>query len=151
MKIMCTRRLVVDGLGWAHPSLPPHPMQHTPFASVQGPAAAVIELTGHRQGSMTGFSHAPISLTHVPADHVQGQVLLPDLLRLPPLGRLPAAAAEDAPRGLGPAPWLPDLRALEADLHGDHRQAAAPPAGSRHSGRWQVTRTREARGQAWPV
>uniref|UniRef100_A0A8C9BUB2 Uncharacterized protein n=1 Tax=Phocoena sinus TaxID=42100 RepID=A0A8C9BUB2_PHOSS len=58
-------------------------------------------------------------------DHVQGQVLLPDLLGLPALGELPAAAAEDAPRGLSPAPRLPDV-ALEADLHGDHRGAERP-------------------------
>lgn len=44
-----------------------------------------------------------------PTDHVQGQVLLPDLLGLPALGELPAAAAADVPRGLGPAPRLPDL------------------------------------------
>lgn len=72
-------------------------VQHTAFASVQGSAAFVIELTGHRQGSIIGLSHQPVSLAHVPADHVQGQVLLPDLLRLPPLGELPAAAAEDTP------------------------------------------------------
>ena len=142
----CTWRLVGGGLGWAHPS---PSMQHTPFANVQGPTAFVIELTGHRQGSITGLSYPPVSLARVPADHVQGQVLLPDLLGLPPLGELPAAAAEDTPRGLGPAPRLPDLRALEADLHGDHRRAAAPPPGPRHSGWWQVTRTREA--TAWPV
>uniref|UniRef100_A0A8D2FMB4 Dispatched RND transporter family member 3 n=1 Tax=Theropithecus gelada TaxID=9565 RepID=A0A8D2FMB4_THEGE len=59
-------------------------------------------------------------------DHVQGQILLPDLLRLPALGELPPAAAAGLPRGLSPAPGLPDLRALEADLHGNRRGAERP-------------------------
>lgn len=83
--------------------------QHTLFASGQRPAAAVTEQTSYHQGSSVGHSCPPVSLAHVPADHVQGQVLLPDLLGLPALGELPAAAAEDAPRGLSPAPRLPDV------------------------------------------
>lgn len=59
------------------------------------------------------------------ADHIQGEILLPDLLRLPPVGKLHPGAARLPAAVLGPAAGLPDLRALEADLHGNHRRDAA--------------------------
>lgn len=55
-------------------------------------------------------------------DHIQGEVLLSDLLRLPAVGELHPGAARLAPAVLRSAAGFPDLRALEADLHGNHRR-----------------------------
>lgn len=54
-------------------------------------------------------------------DHIQGEILLSDLFRLPSVGELHPGAARLPPAVLGSATGFPDLRALEADLHGNHR------------------------------
>lgn len=41
------------------------------------------------------------------------------------MGDIPAAATPTLPRGLCSPAWFPDLRALEADFHGDNRQVTA--------------------------
>lgn len=107
-----------------------HPPPHTPRSVCRWPRTGCIcprrEQPQPGKGEWATAARPPHWLMS-PTDHVQGQVLLPDLLGLPALGELPAAAAAHVPRGLCPAPRLPDLRALEADLHGDHRRAAARP------------------------
>lgn len=122
----CAQRLLGGRLGPAHPSPPPH----TPRSVCRWPRTGCIcprrEQPQPGKGEWATAARPPHWLMS-PTDHVQGQVLLPDLLGLPALGELPAAAAAHVPRGLCPAPRLPDLRALEADLHGDHRRAAARP------------------------
>lgn len=55
-------------------------------------------------------------------DHIQREILLSDLLRLPPVGELHPGATRLPPAVLRPAAGLPDLRALEADLHGNYRR-----------------------------
>lgn len=131
------------------------PATHTPHSICRWPRTGCIcprrDQPQPGKGEWATAARPPHWLMS-PTDHVQGQVLLPDLLGLPALGELPAAAAAHIPRGLGPAPRLPDLRALEADLHGDHRRAAARPltpgvpAGRTvAAGHGEVTRA----GRAW--
>lgn len=55
-------------------------------------------------------------------DHIQGEILFSDLFRLPSVGELYPGAARLPPAVLRSATGFPDLRALEADLHGNHRQ-----------------------------
>nr|XP_020637821.1 protein dispatched homolog 3 isoform X1 [Pogona vitticeps] len=57
----------------------------------------------------------------LPSDDVQGEVVLPDLFRLSQVGDFPSRSAPSVSGRLRLAQRLPDLRALEADLHGDHR------------------------------
>ncbi|XP_048205775.1 protein dispatched homolog 3 isoform X2 [Perognathus longimembris pacificus] len=73
-------------------------------AGAQPAARAAVPRGGGRQGGPRA-----VDLHGLRVDHVQGQGLLPNLRGLPALGGLPAAAAADLPRGLGPAPRLPDL------------------------------------------
>uniref|UniRef100_A0A3P8T936 Uncharacterized protein n=1 Tax=Amphiprion percula TaxID=161767 RepID=A0A3P8T936_AMPPE len=61
-----------------------------------------------------------------PADHIQGKILFSDLFRLPSVGELHPGATRQPPAVFCPATRFPDLRALEADLHGNYRCGECP-------------------------
>lgn len=61
-------------------------------------------------------------------DHIQGEIIFSDLFRLPSVGELYPGAARIPSTVLRSATGFPDLRALEADLYGNHRQVRGSTA-----------------------
>lgn len=78
--------------------------------------------------------HFALSCCHNPfaysslQDHIQGEIIFSDLFRLPSVGELYPGAARLPPAVFRLATGFPDLRALEADLYGNHRQVRGSAA-----------------------
>lgn len=72
--------------------------------------------------SLLSCCHVWRYISLLSSDHIQGEILFSDLLWLPSVGEFYPGAARLPSTVLRSATGIPDLWALEADIHGNNRQ-----------------------------